>query len=53
MPLVILIVLFSLIGIVYGIKKQDKKTIIISTSVLILLAIALLIYLYFYSKNPY
>ncbi|MDD2238857.1 MAG: hypothetical protein PHH51_03140 [Bacilli bacterium] len=53
MAIVILIVLFSLIGIWYGIKKQDKKAIIISVSVLILLAIALLIYLYLYSKNPY
>ena len=53
MFLVVLIVVLSLIGMVYGFKNENKKTVVVSIIALVLLAIMLLAYAYFYSKNPY
>lgn len=53
MALVITLVTIALLGIIYGILKKNKTSVVVSVTMLIIIAILLLIYSYLYSKNPY
>lgn len=45
--------LIAVIGIIYGIKKDSKASIIASAALLVFIIVALLVYSYLYSQNPY
>lgn len=53
MVLVGMLILFGVIGIIYGAIKKRKKLIIGSITLLIVVSILLIIYTYLYAQNPY
>ena len=53
MFLVIILILVGVIGIYYGLVKENRDLLIASATGLILLGVLLLIYTYVYSQNPY
>lgn len=53
MVLVILLGLVGIIGIIYGITKNNGKILTASIIWLVVLIVLLLIYQYLYSQNPY
>lgn len=53
MALVIILTIAEIVGIVYGIKKNNKKIIVISTILLAITWILSGIYYYIGLKNPY
>lgn len=53
MVLVIVLTVAAIIGIIYGIVKKSKPSIVGSASLLVFIIISLLVYAYLYSKNPY
>jgi hypothetical protein len=53
MVLVIFLILTALIGIIFGITKKNKVSLIASVVLLIFIITVLLVYSYLYSKNPY
>ncbi|XAM51540.1 hypothetical protein TVTCOM_16520 [Terrisporobacter vanillatitrophus] len=53
MILVLLLIIIFLIGLIYGIKHNDKKLIKRSITGFVIIVILILIYLYLYSQNPY
>lgn len=53
MVLVLTLTIAAIIGIIYGIGKKNKPSIVGSAALLVFIIISLLVYTYLYSKNPY
>ena len=53
MVLGLVIIVASLIGLIYGIKKKNKTLMVSSVIALIVIAIIWIVYSYLYSINPY
>jgi hypothetical protein len=53
MLLFIVLTIAAFIGIVYGIVKKNKTSVVVSVVSLVVIVIILLVYSYLYSLNPY
>ncbi|MGO1059362.1 hypothetical protein ACTL32_09570 [Planococcus sp. FY231025] len=53
MVLVIVLAVLGIIGIIYGMAKNNRRIVMASIVGMIMLTILLLVYMYLYAQNPY
>ena len=53
MALGITLMVASLIGLIYGIRKKNKALVVVAVIALLIIAVLWIVYSYLYSLNPY